>query len=95
MSEKTPYIVTVAYADMRARRRIKAPKAVKFTLKGVVGIAVVADEKPRVILPLREISDEDFKELAEKYGINLDLINATIVEIKEERKGERELKFGE
>lgn len=94
MPEKVPHVVTITYLDKKTKRRIKVEKGSRFELVGVVGVGVVADGTARVVMPLTEISDEDFKAIAEKYGISLDLLKASVVEIKEERKGERELRFG-
>jgi hypothetical protein len=94
VSEKVPHIVQVCYGGDCVKRRIKAFPKAEFELVGIVGVAVKVEGKIRAVLPLRDIDLNDFEEIAEKYGINVDDISGFVSEIKEERKGERVLKLG-
>ena len=92
-AEKVHYAVSVSYGELSVKRRFKGEKGAKFELVGVMGVGIKVNEKLRVMLPLVEVDVEDFAKLAEKYGVVVEGVSAKVVEFKEEKKEEKELRF--
>jgi len=93
MSEKKPYIVSLCLDESCTKKKIKASPSARFRLVGVVAVGMQVDDKIRVIMPLTTMEFEDFKLVAEKYGIPVEVITGYVTEIKEEKKGEQVIKF--
>ena len=93
--EKTPYIVTVCFGSKCSKRKLKLPKESRFELVGVVAAGIMVDEEIRVVVPIAAMSRDDFLEMSRKLGFDVNHIVALISELKEEVKGERELRFQE
>lgn len=97
VGKKKVYVVKLEYGNSRAKKKVRCDPNVNpvFSLTGILSLAVEVDGVPKAIVPVTELTYEDLEELAKKYGVDLNLVLAHVEEIEEEKKEERELKFGE
>jgi len=93
MSEKKPYIISICLDDKCVKKKLKAPQSATFNLVGVIAVGIQVDGELRLVMPLASIDFEDFKSIASKYEVPIDSIAGYVTEIKEEKKGERVIKF--
>ncbi|MEM1694436.1 MAG: hypothetical protein QXH21_07960 [Ignisphaera sp.] len=97
MSERQikAYIIKLVYGETKAKKKIKVTGNIEpmFQLVPILGVGVLVDGKLKTFIPLTELEPEDSNELFNKYSINSDSISATVVEVTEETKEERELKL--
>ena len=92
VSSKT-YIVMICYGEKCSRKRVKVDNTADARLVGIIGVAVKVGERLRNTLVLGEIGFEDFKSLAEKYGVDVNEVKGYLVEVREEKKSIQEVWF--
>lgn len=93
MSEKKPYVVSLCQDEVCVKKRLKLESPATFELVSVVAVGLRVNGELRLVLPITTIDLEDFKNLATKYGVDLEGVVGYATEIKEEKKGERVIKF--
>jgi len=93
MAEKKPYIVSICIDEDCKKKRVKLENPDNMRLTGVLGVGVEINGELRLVLPLATIDFSDFKNLSDKYEIPIENITGYATEIKEEKKGERVIRF--
>ena len=97
MSEKQPekvqYAIKLCAGDACSKKKVKASPKTEFKLVGILAVAMKVGEKVKIVIPLTELETDDFKNLANEYGIPLESIEGYVSEIKEETRGEHVIKF--